>query len=455
MSLPDSQLQNILEQINQCIMLVDKKGQIIYANDACEKLLGRSLEQIKHRPATDFLTDESEELRHLIGRKAEKRTPEEENHTRSRLFELQTKESGPVSIGLTAHSFEAPATEADVLLELGIRHRASYLQKVSDQLPGVLYEVEDLGDNLKFTFTSDGYEAFAGPEASLTYPQSMEDIHPEDRDELEEKMFSAIENRDSFQAEYRYLQDDGTVVWARAQSEPYQKSDGTYAWIGVIIDITELKKTQESLEQALEEKETLLQEVHHRVKNNMDIISSMLKLQLKTVGNPELEKLLQECLNRIQSMALVHRMLHEGKQPGHLNLKSYGNRIVERIWTAYEPTEIDVGREVRFDDVPIEHDLAIPCGLILNELISNALLHAFEDRSRGHVDIRLVREENHYELSVSDDGIGLPDEFDPVDSGHLGYRLVRSLVRNNLQGEMEIKMNEGTTVHICFPVQQT
>lgn len=452
MELPDALHQNLLEQIRQCVMLLDDEGRIQYVNHACEELIGLSRDRLTDAYLTEFVSGDAEDLRQLIRNTAGGSSSENE-HTRSEVLELQTGDDEPTVIGFTAQPFEASVTSAKVLLELGVRHRASYLQKISNQLPGVLYEVEDQGDQLEFTFTSSGYEHFAGPGAKLAYPESMEQVHPRDREELSDHMFSAIENRESFQAEYRYQRDDGSIVWARAQSEPYQKADGTYAWIGVIIDITRLIETRNSLEQALNEKETLLREVHHRVKNNLEIISSMLKLQRANIDDDHARSAMNESLNRIQSMALVHRLLHDGDRTDQLNLNTYGHRIINQIWTSHLPAGVDLERTMELEDVKLDIDTAVPCGLILNELITNALQHAFPDQDHGSVEIRFKRHDGTVELCVSDDGRGLPEDFDPAETNELGIRMVMSLVRDNLDGEMNIHAEDGTTVQITFPAE--
>jgi PAS domain S-box-containing protein len=443
----------LLETMSQCVMLVDCEGEITYSNRACAELMNRTFEELLGSSVYELVPrGKRDALSALIDAVGKAGKSNQNGEVKTDTLSLLQKNGERVSVGVTARAFQQDGAYDRILLELGVRHRASYLQKISEQIPGVLYEVEDHGDDLQFTFVSDGYDAFAGPSGELSYPESMNHVHPDDRDHLSEVMFEAIQERRSFQAEYRYLRDDGSVVWARAESEPYQKSDGTYAWVGVIIDITELKEAQHSLEEALNEQETLLREVHHRVKNNMGIVSSMLKLERNAIDDPEVRGCIDECLHRIQSMALVHRMLHEGQQLDELNLRSYGTRLIDRIWDAYKPDEGEVTRTVSLCDEVISLDRAIPLGLILNELVSNALRHGVQERKEGVVRIVCDRVNNHFELTVLDNGTGLPDDFDPDTSGGLGLRIVQSLVRNNLQGELQMESGEeGTTVQVCFP----
>jgi two-component sensor histidine kinase len=229
----------------------------------------------------------------------------------------------------------------------------------------------------------------------------------------------------------------------------------------VMRDITELKCSHESLraemlerlraeEQirlSLREKEVLLKEIHHRVKNNMQIISSLLNLQSEKISNENAE-VFRESQNRIKTMALIHEKLYQSSDLSYIDFGEYADGLASYLIRSYA-----ISREVSIDlavqNIPLGIDLAIPCGLIINELVSNSLKYAFKDGHDGTVHIGLARDDNTYTLRVSDDGPGLPNGFDYRDSPSLGLQLVNTLV-GQLEGTIELDSTAGAAYTIRF-----
>jgi PAS domain S-box-containing protein len=230
--------------------------------------------------------------------------------------------------------------------------------------------------------------------------------------------------------------------------------DGERQFQVLYNDITDRKQAEERIHASLREKEMLLKEVHHRVRNNMQVISGLLDLQASLSENPELTEMLNESQSRIRSMALIHEKLYGSKDFARTDLAGYVRTLSQELFQTYKinPGKIDL--IVQTDgDVYVDINKAIPCGLILNELISNALKHAFP--SDGPHELRIIIHETknkEIEIVVSDNGLGLPDDVDIREPRTAGLHLVNGLVKNQLDGQIEVRRDNGTEFRIKFPL---
>ena len=224
--------------------------------------------------------------------------------------------------------------------------------------------------------------------------------------------------------------------------------------VSVVRDITKRKRAEEQLRASLQEKEILLREIQHRVKNNLQVISGLLDLQARSSGNPELSELLNESQSRIRSMAMVHEKLYGSKDFTRINLAGYVRTLSQELLQSYKinPGEIDLIFQTD-GDVYVDINKAIPCGLILNELISNALRHAFPGDEPGEIKIIIGETKNKdIEIVVRDNGMGLPDDVDIHQPRTVGLYLVNGLVKNQLDGLIEGIRDGGTGFRIKFPL---
>jgi two-component sensor histidine kinase/CheY-like chemotaxis protein len=211
----------------------------------------------------------------------------------------------------------------------------------------------------------------------------------------------------------------------------------------------ERRKAEEKIKNTLEEKQILLREIHHRVKNNMQIISSLLNLQADKVKNEPTYIAFKESINRVRSIALVHENLYKSKSFVRIDLKDYVNNLISDLYKSFGVDSQRVKMRIDTEDATVSMDLGIPLGLIINELVSNSLRHAFPDDRSGHIDFvyRLVNK--RHRLLVRDDGVGLPNNFSVKETDTLGFVLIKSLVEQ-LRGSMTIDRKNGLTVVIGF-----
>jgi len=242
-----------------------------------------------------------------------------------------------------------------------------------------------------------------------------------------------------------------TILWSNI-SEKYPIS-GWYSW-AVGIDITERKKAQDQIERSLREKEVLLKEIHHRVKNNLQVISSLLNIQARSARDKNTINILSESRDRIITMSIIHSLLYESHDLSEINIKQFIDRLLGKLLQSYPANETRITPVIQVAEYPLPISIAVPLGLIINELISNILKHAFKKREEGVIKVSLsASEKGRINLSVSDNGIGLPPKFDIDTTQSLGLRLVKILTEEQLQGNLELIHNQGTTLIIEFNIR--
>ena len=254
--------------------------------------------------------------------------------------------------------------------------------------------------------------------------------------------------------EFRWRTRDGEHLWAAGSLFPiYESAEDeqinrvSMAQV-VVQDITERKRIEALVQDSLKEKEVLLKEIHHRVKNNLQIISSLLHLQSRELKDSASQEIFSDSQHRIASMALIHEELYNSADLGRIDFADYARSLVENLFESYGINIDRIVLKVEVDASPLNLDRAIPLGLIINELVSNSLKYAFPDGRKGQITIGLWTEtDDRFALTVSDDGVGLPEDIDFRRSQSLGLKLVATLA-NQLKSDFELDRSRGTTFTI-------
>ena len=323
-----------------------------------------------------------------------------------------------------------------------LHHSERELRSILDTLPDMIFHMDARGTFLGLR-TANQEQLFRAPEAFLG--RSIAQVLPE----LAEPTLEAIRGclREGRPQSFRYTLPDpaGTERHFEARVIPHRADEV----LAIVRDISDFKRHEEAIQIALREKEVLLKEIHHRVKNNLQVVSSLLRLQSASHRDSAVQAALQEAQERIQAIALIHQKLKHAPDPTRLDLATYVQGLAERLVRSYASAPTLVDLQIRVDPIRLGPDEAVPLGLVLNELVSNALQHAFPPGQGGSLEIDLEGlPGGHALLRVADSGIGLPDGTD-LDHGGLGFQLVRALA-DQLNGTLELERRRGVAIRLTF-----
>jgi two-component sensor histidine kinase len=354
-------------------------------------------------------------------------------------------EDSPIS--LWEEDFSAVKRHIDGLRASGVKDLAVYFKEHPEEVANCaakvkvvdvnratleLYQAEslkELRDGLGTVFSAESYDVF------------------------KEELIALSEGKMRFECDTinQTLKGDKKPISLRCSVAP--SSEETLSKVLVsVIDITEQVRANERIKSSLREKEVLLQEIHHRVKNNLQIISSLLNLQSGYVQDPQAREIFQDSQHRIRSMALIHEKLYQSENLARVDFAEYIHSLATHLFRSYRANAQAITLKVQADDVSLDIDTAIPCGLILNELLSNALKHAFPDGRAGEIRVALDADREHrLTLKVSDNGVGFPSDQDFRNTASLGLQLVNTLV-DQLDGTIKLDRRGGTDFEITFVV---
>jgi PAS domain S-box-containing protein len=290
----------------------------------------------------------------------------------------------------------------------------------------------------------------------VDYATWSENVLPEDLPEQEKQMHYTIQHQGTNSREFRILRaNDKACRHIHAVETTRTNVQGQVEWIvGTNFDVTESKSATAKLQASYHEKEVLLKEVYHRVKNNLQVVSSLINLQARSVKNEEAMGLLKQSAGRIKAMALVHEKLYQATDLAKIDFGDYIGSLVGSLLYSFGITSNQVKLSTDIKGILLGIDRAIPCGLIINEVLSNALKYAFPSGQQGKIDISFTHDQNEYKLVISDNGIGLPDGFDINKSKTLGLQLVAGLTTNQLKGQISIDKINGTSITVQFPYDE-
>lgn len=451
----------LLDQIRDVVVATDMEGRIRYVNEAATAIAGRPAGALLDQRVDVFGEDPRRgatqaEIVAATLKQGHWRgvvvnyTPEGQEtimETRTGLVrDCQGEPTGILGIG-TDITEQLKAREA-------LKESEARFRQMAETIDAIFF-MRDLDDD-GMIYVSPAYETIWGRSLSELYqnPASMfKGVHPEDRPGLEEVLKTQREQKERFGSkEYRVVRPDGEIRWVHDRAFPIRNAQGAiYRVAGVVTDITERKNAEETIRRSLREKEALLREVHHRVKNNLQIVSSLLNLQKEGIQDRRTRAALKDGIHRIRSLALIHERLYCEDTLERIDLSAYLKTLSEEIFTAYQPADGVELRTHMADSVCADLSTAVCCGLIANELLSNAVKYAFPDGRAGRVTVALSRSRNgELEFCIQDNGVGLPAEANPWESESLGLRLVSDLAVYQLKGNAHFSHTPGTRFRICF-----
>lgn len=288
-----------------------------------------------------------------------------------------------------------------------------------------------------------------------------ESIHPDDIEKCQKEFDLAFENKREYKMEYRLKRFDGNYRWVLDSGVPrLTKQDTFLGYIGSCLDITEMKEYHEQIETSLKEKTVLLKEVHHRVKNNLQVISSLLRLQSSFIKDEDSLEIFMDSQNRVKAMAYIHEILYKSTNLNHVNFSEYIHYLTNNLFSSYRLNlnKIELIQDIQ--EIEIDVDMAVNIGLIINELVSNSLKYAFpigfnRENEKNILSIILKCESTgRFNLIVKDNGVGFPKDLDFKNTDSLGMELVNSLTEQ-YNGNINLNRINGTEFNIHFDQSET
>ncbi len=461
----DERYRDILENATDLVFQVNAMGGVEYANPSFFESLGYSSKELKkvliqdliQAPAnktkedwTDWLAGSSNELNFM-----------HKNGSTLKMLgggSMQTNEQGSL-IGLRCiylnvsevRAYQRDAKEKSAKLESIFNSTRYLLMFTIDKK----LRVTTVNQNLKNILA----EQF-GFDTSVGTPiiETLKEFTNNEFYQGQLNLFARAAQGTQQQFELPMVTKTGEVVWYQLFVNPVLFEEGAQELSCIAYDITERKEIDNQIREALKEKEILLQEVHHRVKNNLQVISSMLNLQRRFVDDPKMLDVLEESQNRISTMSFIHESLYQNSDFSSIGFADYLERLTQNLIHSYSKISARVELISQLDDIHINLKQAIPCGLIVNELVSNCLKYAFKGRETGKVFLRVEKKGEELEIEVADNGVGLPEEFDIETNDSLGVYLVQALtdqldgvlVVDNKQSDKTLDSNGGASFLVRF-----
>ena len=286
-------------------------------------------------------------------------------------------------------------------------------------------------------------------EVEPSYEILTERIHPDDRKRVKQAFSESLENQESYNITYRLALPGGKVKYVEAQARHFYNDAGEpVLTIGTNQNVTERELEKQEIEESLEEKRMLLGEIHHRLKNNLAVVAGMLQLQWLQEDDTEVIKSLRESTNRIKAVAGIHQQLYQSGNFANVALGENIKTLASDLISTME-TNAKIELESDSDTIYLDMTQTLPCTLIANEVVTNAVKHAFEGQGTGRIHIQLKENDDNIRLLISDNGVGLPDDFEDR-QGSLGMNLISTL-SNQLDGDYNFSSSEqGTTFTLEF-----
>ena len=334
--------------------------------------------------------------------------------------------------------------------ETALREAEEQFRSIVETAPSILMISDVEGNNI---YVSPNCEEISGYTQEELQSSLIWWVHEDDMPKAKELFDRTFRDGvGSKDFEYKAVKKNGDLWHASSSWEPLKDEGGKFK--GIIfqtIDVTEHKRAEDQLKSSLKEKEVLLREIHHRVKNNLQVVSSLLNMQARATKNKNVKDILSESRNRLNAMALIHSQLYEGGNLSEINMNGFMDKLVVQLLQIHSVPETKITPVVHAVDCSLPISTAVPVGLIANELLTNAFKHAFVNRKEGMIEVSLGASGNgKIGLTVSDDGVGLPEGFDINTSKTLGLHVVKILAEDQLDGNLKVFSDKGATFKVEF-----
>jgi two-component system response regulator len=318
--------------------------------------------------------------------------------------------------------------------------------KLIEAARDVIYTLSQEG---LITGLNEAFETITGWKRNDWIGKSFEElVHPDDFVFTKERFKGTLEGKIFDSYEVRFKRKDGEYLSGELLSTSLKYESGDQEVLGIVRDITERKKSEQIIRNSLREKDLLLKEIHHRVKNNLQIISSLLKMQSSYVDDDWLVEKFRETQNRVMSMSLIHQSFYQSTDLSEIDFDSYVKKLVDNLFNIYGVNQNLIEFEIDTGGNNIGIDTAIPCGLLINEIVSNSLKYAFTEGIRGKISLKVTKKDEHFILKIKDNGKGFTEELET--SKTLGLMLIRML-SEQIDGKTTLRSDNGTEYEVVIP----
>jgi len=433
-------------------IIVDEDTTILLANKRFEELSGYSKEELEDKKSwTEFILKEDlEKMKkyHKLRRKDPSLAPQRYTF---RAYDREGKiKHIQITIGMIPGTKKSVASLIDITelkeAEGKIREREERYRALVETAPNNILIFDKSGNILE---VNKRLLEISGFKKEDLIGKNIKELASKVKVDLKEIMnlFEQTIKGEKIEEKVRTFTNlKGEKIYYIAYPSTLKKNSKTIGLSLIIENVTERYKAEKRIKESLKEKETLLREIHHRVKNNMQIIQSLLNLQVTRIKEEKAQRVLQESQGRIKAMSMIHEHLYQSETLAQVNIKEYIEKLLEDLVIFYKAK---IKKKLEIENIHLDIDTAIPLGLIINELVTNALKYAFPT-GKGTITIKLTTQKDKIELIIVDDGIGLPESIDIEKTETLGLKLVNILTMQ-LNGKISLKTRPGTQFKITFP----
>lgn len=369
------------------------------------------------------------------------------------LFRMENKTTSSTKLQKKVSELQEKNSE----LEQELQHYKQTFNALLDAIPDMVYLKDK---NLRNLIVNKAFSDYIGKKKEEIIGKKDEELLDSSlAEQCRKSDEEVIKKRALVSVDEKSGDDAGKALYFNTLKSPiFDKEGNIKGLVGISRDLTVIKTKEDQIKKSLKEKEVLLKEIHHRVKNNMQIISSLLNLQAKNINEENIQQIFNQCRSRIKVMSLVHDKLYRSSSLGKINFSNYVETLITHLMSINDAPERNIKLHLNLDEIYLDINTSIPLGLITNELVSNSLKHAFPAQSLFNnankepkqVSISIKKKKNkNVELAVKDNGIGLPKNFEEKPKNSLGINLVMDLVKQ-IKGKIKIDSSNGACFKIIF-----